>query len=521
MRSGKLFLLTDYLINGRTQIRGIEAAGDNSGDEGMTVSRRYDLLIIGAGFGGLCMAAIAKRAGLAVVILERRGEVGGTWSQNTYPGCACDTQSHHYSLSFALNPDWTQRYAPQPEILAYLKQVANDLDLTPSIRFGESVSSAVFDEATASWKVACESGRSYEAQFVVSAVGQLNQPALPEIPGMVSFAGKTMHTAEWDHDYNFEGRKVAVIGNGASAIQLIPELAKSVSRLFVFQRSPNWLIPKLNRPFRAMEKALLRHVPFLMRLYRWGIYWNWERSWPEFLVDSPQAEKRTRINRAGIEAVVRKPGLLDKLTPSYPLGCKRILLSDDFLQTMQLEHVSLNTSGIARIEGKEIVAQDGSRVPVDCIVYATGFKSHDFLPGMQVVGRQGRELKKDWSASGGPNAYLGIAMPGYPNFFMTYGPNTNLGHNSIVFMLECQTRWILELILKARRRPKGIAEVTEAALAGFNQELARDLAKTAWAGSCSSWYKNAQGKIINNWSSSTVRYWRLTRRVRTADFKLT
>ena len=198
----------------------------------MTVSQRYDVLIVGAGFGGLCMAAIAKTAGLRVVVLERRSEVGGTWSQNTYPGCACDTQSHHYSLSFALNPDWTQRYAPQPEILAYLKQVADDHDLTPSIRFGESVASAVFDETTASWQVECEGGRSYQAQFVVSAVGQLNQPAVPEIPGMASFPGKTMHTAEWDHAYDFKGRTVAVIGNGASAIQLIPELAAGRSLAF-------------------------------------------------------------------------------------------------------------------------------------------------------------------------------------------------------------------------------------------------------------------------------------------------
>jgi cation diffusion facilitator CzcD-associated flavoprotein CzcO len=479
------------------------------------------VLIVGAGFGGLCMAAIARKAGLRVIVLERRDEVGGTWSQNTYPGCACDTQSHHYSLSFALNPDWTQRYAPQPEILGYLKKVADEFQLESSIRFGESVVSAVFSETTASWEVACESGRSYEAQFVVSAVGQLNQPAFPEIPGMASFPGTGMHTAEWDHSYDFKGRKVAVIGNGASAIQLIPELAKAANHLYVFQRSPNWLIPKLNRRFRSIEKALLRHVPFLMRIYRWGIYWNWERSWPEFLVGSPRAEKRTRINRDGIKAAVGKPELLEKLTPSYPLGCKRILLSDDFLGTMQADHVTLNTSGVDRIEGGEIVAKDGARIAVDCIVYATGFKSHDFLPGMTVVGRRGRDLKKDWSASGGPNAYLGIAMPGYPNFFMTYGPNTNLGHNSIVFMLECQTRWILELILKTRRRPKGTAEVTESALAAFNRDLDRDLAKTAWAGSCSSWYKNAQGKIINNWSSSTLRYWQLTRRVRADDFKLT
>jgi cation diffusion facilitator CzcD-associated flavoprotein CzcO len=482
--------------------------------------QRYDLLIIGAGFGGLCMAALARRAGVQVVVLERRQEVGGTWSQNTYPGCACDTQSHHYSLSFALNPDWSQRYAPQPEILAYLKKVADELDLTPSIKFGASVASAVFDETTDSWKVRCDGGQTYEAQFVVSAVGQLNQPAVPEIPGMESFPGATMHTAEWDHSYDFKDRRVAVIGSGASAIQLIPELAKTVSRLHVFQRSPNWLIPKLNRAFRPIEKGLLRHIPFLMRLYRWGIYWNWERSWPEFLVDSPQAEKRTSINRAGIEAAVRSADLREKLIPAYPLGCKRILLSDDFLETMQAEHVFLNTSGIARVEGREIVTNDGARVAVDCIVYATGFKSHDFLPGMTVIGRGGRDLKRDWEAAGGPNAYLGIAVPGYPNFFMTYGPNTNLGHNSIVFMLECQTRWILKLIRNARRRGKRTAEVTEAALAAFNRELERDLAKTAWAGSCSSWYKNAKGKIINNWSSSTVRYWRLTRRVKTSDFNL-
>lgn len=482
------------------------------------MSERVDLLIVGAGFGGLCMAAIARKAGLEVILLERRHEVGGTWSQNTYPGCACDTQSHHYSLSFALNPHWSQRYAPQPEILAYLKKIADDFDLTASIRLNEAVISADFNEETAAWTVRCESGRSYEAQFVVSAVGQLNQPAYPDIPGMSSFPGVTMHTAEWNHAYAFEGRKVAVIGNGASAIQLIPELAKTVDRLWVFQRSPNWIVPKLNRSFRSIEKALLRRVPFLMRFYRWAIYWNWERSWPEFLVDSAQARKRTLANLKSLEAAVDEPGLREKLTPAYPLGCKRILLSDDFLSTMQADHVTLATAGIDRIEGNDIIATDGSRIAVDCIIHATGFDAQAFLPGMTVAGRRGRSLKKDWSASGGPNAYLGIAVPGYPNFFMIYGPNTNLGHNSIVFMLECQTRWILNLVLAARRYPRGAVEVKASALAAYNRDLDRDLAKTAWAGGCSSWYKTAQGKIINNWSSSTVRYWRLTRRVRKDDF---
>jgi cation diffusion facilitator CzcD-associated flavoprotein CzcO len=257
-----------------------------------------------------------------------------------------------------------------------------------------------------------------------------------------------------------------------------------------------------------------------MRLYRWAIYWNWERSWPEFLVDSRQAKKRARLNLEGMKQAVAKPDLLQKLTPGYPLGCKRILLSDDFLDTMQADNVTLETSGIDRVEGSEIVTRTASRIAVDCIVYATGFKANDFLPGMTVIGRAGKNLKEEWSKAGGPNAYLGIAVPSFPNFFMTYGPNTNLGHNSIVFMLECQTRWILRLMLRARRHPKSTAEVRTAALDEYNRTLDRDLAKTAWAGSCSSWYKSAQGKIINNWSSSTVRYWLMTRRLRRGDFTL-
>jgi cation diffusion facilitator CzcD-associated flavoprotein CzcO len=486
-----------------------------------SLSEPIDLLVIGAGLGGLCMGAIARKAGLRIRILERRHEVGGTWSQNVYPGCACDTQSHHYSLSFALNPAWTQRYAPQPEILAYLKKVADDFRLTDSIHFGEAVSFARFDAATGSWMVRCDSGNIHHARFVVSAVGQLNQPAVPDLPGRSSFPGKTMHTAEWDASYDFRGRKVAVIGNGASAIQLIPELAKSVAHMWVFQRSPSWLVPKLNRHFSPSERKMLRRFPLLMRLYRWAIYWNWERSWPEFLVDSPQARKRARLNLEAIRRAVTKPGLLGKLIPHYPLGCKRILLSDDFLDTMQAENVTLETSRIDRIEGGEIVTEAGSRIAVDCIVYATGFKANDFLPGMTVLGRNGKNLKDEWAEAGGAYAYLGMAVPGFPNFFMAYGPNTNLGHNSIVFMLECQTRWILRLIFEAKRRRKSVVEVKPSALDAYSRRLERDLAKTAWAGGCSSWYKSPQGKIINNWSSSTVRYWRVTRRVRAGDFSWT
>jgi cation diffusion facilitator CzcD-associated flavoprotein CzcO len=481
---------------------------------------RLDVLVIGSGFGGLCMAIKVKEAGLRVMVLERRNEVGGTWSQNTYPGCACDTQSHHYSLSFALNPDWTQRFAPQPEILAYLKDVAKKFDLYPHIRFGDAVEQAIFDEPQSEWVVTCQSGQRFRARFLVSAVGQLNEPAFPDIPGAADFSGISMHTAAWDASYDFRGKKVAVIGNGASAIQLIPELAKTVDRLAVFQRSPNWLIPKLNKVFRTSDKFLFRNLPLLMRIYRWSIYWAWERSWPEFLVASDQARKRTRTVLAGLEAEVPGAALRDDLTPDYPLGCKRILLSDDFLATMQKDNVTLITDGIDHIEGNGIVTRDGRKIDVDCLVYATGFKAHQFLPGITVLGRRGRNLKEDWAKAGGANAYLGIALPGYPNFFMTYGPNTNLGHNSIVFMLECQAHYILQLIRAARRDNRAIVEVTAAASEAFQSRLEDDLAKTAWAGSCSSWYKSAKGRIINNWSSSTIRYWLLTRRFKRADYTL-
>ncbi|MEM7226412.1 MAG: NAD(P)/FAD-dependent oxidoreductase [Pseudomonadota bacterium] len=472
-----------------------------------------DLLVIGAGFAGLGMAIKAKQAGLAFVILERAAELGGTWRDNRYPGCACDTQSHHYSFSFAPNPGWSRRFAGQAEILDYLKRTAERFGLAPHLRFNERVVDLAFDESTGLWSARSTSGARFRARFVASAVGQLNQAAVAEITGLDGFSGRVMHTAQWDPSYAFEDKRVAVIGSGASAIQLIPALAERARELLVFQRSPTWIFPKENRPYASWEKALFRALPPWRWLHRASIYWSWERSWPEFLLNSRQATRKTAQLRQAISGEFADRSLAETLTPDYPLGCKRILLAENYYSALQRDNVTVVTEPIARIEDDAIVTRSGTCYPVEAIAMATGFKSHDFMPGLTITGRDGKRLGEVWSQSGGAEAYLGLSVPGFPNFFMLYGPNTNLGHNSIIFMIECQIRYILAAIAATRRRRAKGLEVTEAAMAAFYRQLNGELARIAWSGNCNSWYKTAGGKIINNWSTDTPRYWWRTRRL--------
>jgi cation diffusion facilitator CzcD-associated flavoprotein CzcO len=477
-----------------------------------------DAVVIGAGFAGLCMGIKLRQAGLRFRILEKAGNVGGTWRDNTYPGCACDTQSHHYSLSFATNPDWSRRYASQPEILAYLKKVARDHELLPTIHFGEHVTEAHYSDTDGLWHISTASGARYNARFLISCVGQLNHPADPDIPGLSRFKGARFHTARWDHRYNLRGKKVAVIGSGASAIQLIPPVAAQADQLHVFQRSPNWVVPRDDRTFSDTEKQRFRKFPLLARLYRYRIYWGWERSWPEFLKGSRTAQRRTREISAGIAQKVTDPTLAGKLTPDYPLGCKRILLADDFYPAMQRDNVELITQGIEKIDNKGLITDSGERYDVDCIITATGFKSHYFLKDIDLRGRNGLSLHDHWN--GRPHAYLGICVPGFPNFFMSYGPNTNLGHNSIVFMIECQARFIMNAVARASADGSKAIEVRDSAMTAHLAKLDRDMERTSWVGSCSSWYKNEDGQVINNWSTTTYRYWWQTRRPNWSDFNL-
>lgn len=288
------------------------------------------VLIIGAGISGICMGVRLGQAGIPYLVLEKANRVGGTWRENTYPGCACDTQSHHYCFSFKLNPDRSRVYAEQPQILTYLEHCSQKYGVAEHIRFQQEIIRATFDATAGDWSVETASGETFSARILVSAVGQLNRPALPEIPGLRSFQGAMFHSAQWDHDFNLTNKDVAVIGNGASALQLIPRLAAAVRQLNVFQRSPNWLVPKGDRSFRTWEKWICRRIPIIARLYRYWIYWNWERSWPEFLKDSAAAKRKKRRLSTHIATEVASPDLAQALVPDYPVGCKRVLLTDDY-----------------------------------------------------------------------------------------------------------------------------------------------------------------------------------------------
>jgi cation diffusion facilitator CzcD-associated flavoprotein CzcO len=468
------------------------------------------VLIIGAGISGICMGVRLGQAGIPYLVLEKANRVGGTWRENTYPGCACDTQSHHYCFSFELNPDWSRVYAEQPQILTYLEHCSQKYGVAEHIRFQQEIIRATFDATAGDWSVETASGETFSARILVSAVGQLNRPALPEIPGLRSFQGAMFHSAQWDHDFNLTNKDVAVIGNGASALQLIPRLAAAVRQLNVFQRSPNWLVPKGDRSFRTWEKWIFRRIPIIARLYRYWIYWNWERSWPEFLKDSAAAKRKKRRLSTHIATEVASPDLAQALVPDYPVGCKRVLLTDDYYQTMQLENVTLITDPIARIESDGLVTPNGQKHVVDCIVLATGFQATDFLAPMEIRGMNGMTLNETWR--NGPEAYLGMTVPGFPNFFMLYGPNTNLGHNSIIFMIECQARYISRAIETIIERNLVFMDVKPETMSGFNDNLHEQMKKTAWVGGCSSWYKTPDGKVVNNWSTTTYRYWWQTRR---------
>ena len=479
---------------------------------------KFTVAIIGAGAGGLCLGMRLKTAGIGFVILEKAARLGGTWRDNTYPGCACDTQAHHYSYSFAPNPDWSRRYAEQPEILAYLERCAETYGLGAHIRFDTEVTAARFDEAAGQWTVETAAGERIAARFVVSAVGQLNRPAYPDIPGLDSFAGTAFHSALWNHGHDLAGKTIAVIGNGASALQLIPRIAPLAKRLLVFQRSPSWVDPKRDRLFEGWQKRLFRTVPWIRRLYRWSIYWRWERSWPEFLKDTPAARRKEERLAADIARRVAEPGLTTELTPDYPVGCKRVLLADDYYETLVRPNVEVVTAPIERIEPDAIVTADGRAHVIDTLVLATGFKSLEFLAPMEIEGRGGRRLREGWRD--GAEAYLGITVAGFPNFFMLYGPNTNLGHNSVLFMIECQVHYTLRCVREALRRDLLYLDVKPDAMARFNRILQAELGKTAWAGGCRSWYKTASGRVTNNWSTTTYRYWWQTRRPKLRDYRL-
>lgn len=443
-------------------------------------------IIIGAGFAGIGMAIALQRAGMHdFVILERAYDVGGVWRDNSYPGAACDVPSHLYSFSFEPNPRWSRTFAPQAEIHAYLQHCARKYGLARHLRFGADVAHARYDEPHALWRVTLADGTELSAALLVSGTGQLSRPALPTLPGMETFRGHAFHSAHWDHAYPLAGKRVAVVGTGASAIQFVPAIAGAVTSLTVFQRSPAYLMPRPDRPYRRWEQALFRLLPWAMKLHRASIYLRYESRAIAFTRFNGLMDVAVgRSFRALLARQVPDTALRERLTPDYPIGCKRILLSSDYLAAISRPNVELVTQGIRRVTEHGIETTDGTHHPVDAIVYGTGFAATEFLSPMRITGRGGLDLNDAWRR--GAQAYLGMTVPGFPNFFMLYGPNTNLGHNSIVYMLESQIAHVMRCVRAMRQAGASAIDVDPGRYRRYNVHVQQRLAGSVWSG-CKSW----------------------------------
>jgi cation diffusion facilitator CzcD-associated flavoprotein CzcO len=469
------------------------------------------ILIIGAGFSGLCLGIHLRRAGIhSFTLLEKSDRIGGTWRENTYPGAACDVPAFAYCFSFEQKTDWSRKWAPQDEILAYMEHCFEKYEITPHVRFGYEVESARFDEEAGVWRVRNAAGETLEAEILVSGVGQLSRPFTPEIPGLEAFAGDRFHSAQWNHEIPLEGKRVAVIGNAASAVQFVPEIAKRAARVSVFQRSANWMFPKNDHVYSEQEKRRYGRHPWLAKLYRWWIWLSFEARFPLFRGNA-WFRRRLEAYAQGAIDEVADPELRGVLVPDYPIGGKRILTSDDYYPALCEKHVDLVTAGIERVTPEGVLDREGKEHAADVLVLATGFETTHFLAPMELEGRGGRHLDADWKRAA--KSYLGITTSGFPNFFMMYGPNTNLGHNSIIFMIECQTNYILKCIELIRAQNLKFIDLRPEALEAYYARLQRELARTVWSQTGKSWYKNEDGTITNNWSGTTLRYWWRTRTV--------
>jgi cation diffusion facilitator CzcD-associated flavoprotein CzcO len=481
----------------------------SSSTDGATVS---PIAIIGAGFAGIGMGIRLKERGIhSFTIFEGADRVGGTWRDNTYPGCACDVPSHVYSFSFERNPDWSRNFSPQPEILAYLERCVERYGLAPHIRFGRWIERAEWDDDAALWRLTDATGAQHTARVLVAGTGPLREPTIPELPGLDRFEGEVMHSARWNHDYDFSGKRVATVGTGASAIQFVPQLAERVESLHVFQRTPPWVLPKFDAAFPEAVRARFRAHPSLTFLYRNLWYWISEAFGTGFFGTHGEGW-REKLAHWYRERTIADPELRAKVTPDYAMGCKRVLFTNDYYPALNRDNVELVASGVERITPRSVVASDGTEREVDAICFGTGFAATDFLAPLRVRGRRGLDLNDAWRE--GAEAYYGITVSGFPNLFLLAGPNTGLGHNSIVFMIEAQVHYVLQCLERMRERGLAWLDVKPAAQRRFNDRLQDRLKDAVWnAGGCTSWYLDENGKNVTLWPGLTAEYWLRTRRV--------
>jgi cation diffusion facilitator CzcD-associated flavoprotein CzcO len=470
--------------------------------------------IIGSGFGGLAAAIELTRRGIEdLVILEKADDVGGVWRENTYPGAACDVPSPLYSFSYAPNPRWPRRFSEQPDILAYLREVADRFDVRRHIRFGTEVTGAEYDDASRTWRIGT-SGGEVAADVLVPAVGQLSRPSYPAIEGRDTFAGPSFHSAEWDHHVDLTGRRVAVVGTGASAIQFVPEIQPVVGELTVFQRTPPYLMPRPDTGFSELHHRVFTRVPAIQLAERAAWWSALEMMTVSYHYARPLAALLRARSKLHLRGQVPDPGLREKLWPSYDLGCKRILFSDDYFPALARPNVEVVTDRIREITEKGVVTQDGVVHEADVIVYGTGFTATDFLAPMRIRGCGGRDLREEWTD--GARAYLGITVPHFPNLFLMYGPNTNLGTGSIVFMLECQARYLGQAVAHLGRH--GPLTVREDVEESWDDGLQARLVDGVWS-RCTSWYRKASGRVTTNWPGTVTEYRRRTARFDPADYE--
>jgi cation diffusion facilitator CzcD-associated flavoprotein CzcO len=479
-------------------------------------SRDVEVLIVGAGFGGIAAAIELRTHGITdVAILEKAPDLGGTWFYNSYPGAACDVPSHLYSFSYAQRRNWSRLCSPQEEIHAYLRDVARTHEVDRLVRANTAVTACTWDEERCRWIVETAQGETYSAGALILATGQLHQPARPRVQGADTFAGHSFHSAAWDHSYSLKGRRVAVIGTGASAVQFIPEIAPQVERLTVFQRSGNWFMPRKNRSYPTLMRAAIELIPGVQELRRRFVFQYTESL--TLAIRHPRTIGRAVGARSAsfMRSQLKDPRLRERAWPDYTFGCKRILFSSQYLPALERANVELVTDAIAHVTPTGIVTSDGSEHELDCVIWATGFKTTDFMFPMRIAGIDGLSLEEHWS--GGAHAHLGMCVPGFPSMFVLYGPNTNTSGGSILVYLEAQAAYIRQALQHVRARGADAIEVRPEVEAASDRALQARFAGTAWL-ECDSWYRNENGRIVANWPGYMREYVEQTRQLDAREY---
>ena len=467
------------------------------------------VVILGTGFSGLGMAIRLKQRGEKdFMIIEKASDIGGTWRDNTYPGCACDIPSHLYSFSFALNPRWSRAYSSQREIQSYLRHCARQFGILPHIQWNSELLDATWNEGDQRWHITTTRGQLI-ANILILGNGPLSEPSLPRIPGIESFEGVLFHSAQWNHDYDLTGKRVAVIGTGASSVQFIPHIQPLVAHLTLFQRTPPWIIPRRDHEIPRWQRTLFYLLPITQRFVRTRIYWRQELTALGFVYRPRMMESAMQLARRHLTRQVPDPVLRERLAPQYVMGCKRILLSDDFYPALTQPNVEVVTDRIREVRGNSIVTVDGNTYEVDTIISATGFHVTDAQLPQCIYGRGGLSLAESWQS--GSHAYLGTAVAGFPNLFLLIGPNTGLGHNSMVFMIESQISYILDCLRKMEQQHLQAVEIQPAIQEEFNTEMQQRMQGTVWTSGCASWYLDANGHNTTLWPGFTFEFRHRTR----------